>query len=148
MAAPRMPGRFTEHGAWEYCRSGGCACPAAWRYPDPARISADSGSVRGMHKGCVLTALTGAGLTRAEAEAKAAEIAAIVDKGECPRCCGALTEHPAQSRTIPDECVPVCPECGKSEAIIEFQRGGRVETLADWPLDASEVRAHSHRSVQ
>jgi hypothetical protein len=61
-------------------------------------------------------------------------------EGICPRCDAGLGQFPAWSRATDDRCIPVCGECGSHEAARAVAQPTEAESIAGWPLDASEVR--------
>ncbi|MCR6489833.1 hypothetical protein M8542_44180 [Amycolatopsis sp. OK19-0408] len=68
-------------------------------------------------------------------------VLARMAEGICPRCDAALGDFPARSRATEDRCIRVCGECGSHEGAHALAQPTETEPIADWPLDASEVRA-------
>jgi hypothetical protein len=93
------------------------------------------------HEQCVRDALAGSDLDDDARKLQILWIIGSVQRGLCPRCTGALREFPARSRITSDRCVRVCGECGSHEAARQLAPRMPAESTADWPLDASEVRA-------
>lgn len=93
------------------------------------------------HRECVDQALRKAGVAGRGRVRAVDWILARISVGICPRCEAALGDFPARSRATQDRCIQVCGECGSHEAARALALPTEAEPIADWPLDASEVRA-------
>lgn len=94
------------------------------------------------HPSYLRAAAVSQGLDAAAAEVAVEHVASSTAAGQCPRCAALLGRHPARSRITEDRCISICSECGQHEAAW-LVTGAPEETIANWPLDASQVRAQS-----
>lgn len=90
------------------------------------------------HPECLRTALTAGDVADVDHARHVRRILGNLDDGICPRCGGALRDEFGRSRMTRDRCIPVCGECAGHEALVTTLP---PDSLADWPSDASEVRA-------